>query len=58
MTFVVDKVPTQKQVLQNLEEKMQDHEFLSDMQAIIRPGIDYTEEETWKVVRARLIEHL
>ena len=58
MTFVVDKVPTQKQVLQNLEEKMQDHEFLSDMQAIIRPGIDYTEEEAWKVVRARLIEHL
>ena len=37
---------------------MQDHEFLSDMQAIIRPGIDYTEEEAWKVVRARLIEHL
>lgn len=58
MTFVVDKVPTQKQVLQNLEEKMQDNEFLSDMQAIIRPGIDYTEEEAWKVVRARLIEHL
>lgn len=58
MTFVVDKVPTQKQVLQNLEEKMQDHEFLSDMQAIIRLGIDYTEEEAWKVVRARLIEHL
>ena len=58
MTFVVDKVPTQKQVLQNLEEKRQDHEFLSDMQAIIRPGIDYTEEEAWKVVRARLIEHL
>lgn len=58
MDFVVNKAPTQKQFLANLEEKMQDNEFLSDMRDIIRPGIEYSPEAAWELVKTQLIEHL
>lgn len=56
MSFVVDVLPTQKQFLVNMEEKMQDNEFLSDMRNIIRPGIEYSPTEAWNLVRTKLVE--
>lgn len=58
MDFVVDKAPTQKQFLANMEEKMQDNEFLSDMRDIIRPGIEYSPETAWELVKTQLIDRL
>ncbi len=58
MNFVVDKVPTQKQFLVNMEEKMQDNEFLSDMRDIIRPDIEYSPVEAWNMVRTRLVDYI
>ena len=40
MSFVVDKVPTYKQFLQNMELKMQDPEFLNDTSALLRVDAD------------------
>ena len=38
MEFVVESVPTYKQYLQNMELKMQDADFLSDMDILVREG--------------------
>lgn len=38
MEFVVDKVPTYKQFMQNMELKMQDYEFLGDTDMLLREG--------------------
>lgn len=38
MEFVVDKAPTHKQFVQNMELKMQDDDFLHDMDFLIRLG--------------------
>lgn len=58
MEFVVDKVPSKKQFLANMEDKMQDQEFLSDMRAIIRPGINYSPQEAWTLVKEKLVDLL
>ncbi len=58
MDFSVEKPPTKKQVLLNLEEKMTDKEFLGDMQAIIRPGIDFDMSFAWDYIRERIIDNL
>ncbi len=38
MEFVVDKVPTYKQFVANMEQKMQDPEFLDDTNILLREG--------------------
>mgnify|MGYP000312731365 FL=1 len=58
MSFVVEQPPTYKQFLANMEEKMKDHEFLSDMVAIIRPNIDYNATEAWEKIKTTLIEKI
>lgn len=58
MSFSVKTQPTKKQVLTNLEEKLSDNEFLTDMHAIIRPGIEYSIEEAWEVVRDTLVSKI
>ncbi|MEQ6120351.1 nucleotidyl transferase AbiEii/AbiGii toxin family protein [Reichenbachiella sp. MALMAid0571] len=58
MQFVVDKPPTQKQFLLNMDEKMKDKEFNADIMALLRPGIKYDNEQAYEVVRTELIEKL
>jgi len=45
MNFVVDKPPTTKQFAKNLELKVEDQEFLGDMEALLRPEIDFNIKE-------------
>ncbi|HCT93898.1 MAG: nucleotidyltransferase [Bacteroidetes bacterium GWE2_39_28] len=58
MQSSVDKPPTQKQFLINMAEKMTDHEFLDDIHIILKPGIEYTNEDAWEVVRREIIEKI
>lgn len=58
MDFSVESPPTKKLFLLNMEEKLQDNEFLTDMEGIKRPGIDYSIEEAWSLVSNQLIEKL
>lgn len=58
MQFVVDKPPTQKQFLLNMDEKMKDKEFNADIMALLRPGIKYDNEKAYEVVKEELIEKL
>ena len=58
MAFVVELPPTRKQFLANMETKLKDNEFITDMYAIIRPGISYCIEEAWEFVGEILVENI
>lgn len=55
MKFVVDKLPTTKQFLKNLDEKMIDQEFKQDIIGLLRPGIEYDQEKGYKYIINNLI---
>jgi len=58
MGFAVEKPPTQKQFLQNMELKVQDEEFLGDMNLLLRPNDTYNPQEAWELVKNRIILNL
>lgn len=58
MQFVVGKLPTQKQFILNMEEKMKDKEFTSDIQMILRPGIVYDNNKAYDFVKKEILEKL
>ena len=41
MEFVVDHVPTYKEFIINMEDKMQDDEFLGDTRQLLRPDEEF-----------------
>ncbi len=58
MQFSVDKPPTQKQFLANMEEKMTDREFLEDIHIILKPDVEYNNDEAWEMIRKEVVEKL
>jgi predicted nucleotidyltransferase component of viral defense system len=58
MAFSVDKPPTQKQFLANMEEKITMKEFTDDIHLILKKGVQYDEKEAWESVRKKLIEKI
>jgi len=58
MNFVVDKPPTKKQFLINLEEKENDPSFIGDMEGLLRNGIEYKQADAFKWIRNELISEL
>ena len=56
--FVVDNPPTQKEYLLNMEQKIEDREFLGDIEMILRPNENYNLQEAWELVRKELVEKL
>ena len=58
MAFSVDRLPTKKQFLLNMEEKMQDPVFEGDMYALLRPGIEYDQTKAYELIKTELIEKI
>jgi predicted nucleotidyltransferase component of viral defense system len=58
INFVVDNPPTQKEYLLNMEQKIEDEEFLGDTEMLLRPDENYNPLEAWNLVRSQLIEKL
>ena len=58
MKNAVDKPPTQKQFLANMNEKMSDREFLEDIRLVLKQGVEYNDEAAWEVVRKSLVEKI
>jgi predicted nucleotidyltransferase component of viral defense system len=58
MSFSVDHPPTQKNFLANMEEKMNNPEFINDIQVILRPGIEYDNQKAHEFVRTKLLEKI
>ena len=58
MAFVVDKPPTYKQFVNNLETKMTDLEFLGDTIGLIRSETEYDPVAAYELVKELLIDKL
>lgn len=59
MDFSVEKPPSYKQFMQNMEQKMQDSEFLGDTELLLRPDAGRFEpEHAFQMVRDVFIERL
>lgn len=58
MSFVVEKPPTYKQFVNNMETKMTDLEFLGDTLGLIRPEMAYNSEAAYQLVKELLIDKL
>ena len=58
MDFVVDHIPTYKEFIINMEDKMQDEEFLGDTQQLLRPDENFNPQDGYEVVRSLLIDRL
>jgi hypothetical protein len=58
MSFSVEKPPTQKEFILNMEAKMKDSEFLGDITALLRPELLYNAQEAYELVKEQLIERI
>ena len=58
MEFVVDKAPSYKQFVNNMEEKMQDPEFLEDTTLLLRPEIKFSPSEAYPIVYKIFIDKM
>lgn len=58
MGFVVDRVPSYKEFVQNLQEKMNDDEFLTDVAPLLRPDITFNPKEAYQTVYCELIDNM
>ncbi|MEN6589689.1 MAG: nucleotidyl transferase AbiEii/AbiGii toxin family protein [Proteiniphilum sp.] len=58
MEFVVSQPPTYKQFIQNMENKMNDPEFLGDMENLQISEEAYEMQEAYRVVKERIIDKL
>ena len=59
MEFVVDKVPSYKQFVQNMELKLQDPEFVSDTDLLLRTGTGKFEPlEAYEMVKTTFIDKM
>jgi len=54
----VEKPPTQKQFLANMNEKMTDKDFLEDIRLVLKQGVEYVNEMAWKLVSKELVERI
>jgi predicted nucleotidyltransferase component of viral defense system len=58
MKFSVDKPPTQREFILNMEAKMKDSEFLGDTTALLRPDVPYDPQQAYELVKMHLIEQI
>ena len=58
MEFVVEKMPTYKQFVNNMEEKMQDSEFLGDTLTLLRPEIQFSPSEAYPLIYKVFIDRM
>ncbi|MBV6425524.1 MAG: hypothetical protein KIPDCIKN_00003 [Haliscomenobacter sp.] len=58
MNFSVEKPPTQREYILNMEAKMQDSEFLGDTTALLRPDVPYDPQTAYELVKTTLIERI
>jgi len=58
MEFVVDKVPSYKQFVNNMEEKMQDPLFLEDTKMLLRQEIKYSPVEAYQLICKTFIDRM
>lgn len=56
--FVADRTPSYKEFVQNMEQKMQDEEFLEDVTPLLRPEIEFDPRKAYSLVYEKLIDRM
>jgi len=56
--FTASHLPTYKEFVLNMEEKLQDDEFLSDTELILGPEVEYEPASAWAKVHDELVVRL
>lgn len=56
MAFSVGKPPSKKEFLLNIEEKAKDPNFIGDMEALLRSGVEYYQESAFTWLKNEIIE--
>lgn len=56
--FTASHLPTYKEFVLNMSEKLQDEEFLTDTDIILGPQVKYDPQEAYKLVHDELIVRL
>ena len=55
MDNAVDKPPTQKQFLANMNAKMTNKEFMEDIRLVLKQGVEYDNGAAWELVKKELV---
>ncbi len=58
MQFSVGRIPSYKEFLLNIEKKKNNPNFTGDMEALLRTGIEYDQEDAFKWIKSQLIERM
>lgn len=58
MEFVVERMPTYKEYVQNMKEKMSDSEFLTDVIPLLRPDVTFNPTEAYPLVYDTFIDRM
>jgi predicted nucleotidyltransferase component of viral defense system len=58
MKFSTGHIPTRRQFEMNIEEKETDSDFTGDMEALLRPGVEYNQKEAFEWLKDELITKL
>ena len=58
MEFVVDKAPSYKQFVNNLQGKLKVPEFTNDMQSLLRPGISFNASYAYPLIYETFIDKM
>ena len=58
MEFFVDKAPSYKQFVNNMQEKMADPEFTNDMQSLLRPDITFNVCDAYPLIYETFIDKM
>ena len=58
MEFVVGRAPSYKEFVQNMNEKMQDDEFLTDVEPLLRHEVAFNPQEAYQFLYNKVIEKM
>jgi predicted nucleotidyltransferase component of viral defense system len=58
MAFSVERPPSRKNFIANMDEKMLDNEFTQDIFTILRPEIEYDNKKAYQRIKTELIEKI
>ena len=58
LRFVASHAPTYKEFVLNMDEKMQNPEFLGDTVGLLRPQLEYDTQTAWERVRDEIVAKL
>lgn len=58
MGFAVERVPSYKEFINNMDQKMMDNEFLTDVVPLLRPEIEFDPHKAYIITKEQLIDKL